>query len=606
MLIPAGIPEDKIQAHEGLTDGQITGRKATRFSCLPMLYRQQIPGNFNKRICMKVAVLIRLLDIMAVCLYSLTLNCQELIFSKPIESSNILSDYTILRQQDNNIFLLNAPPAAVPEILIFSNTLQQKGSYPAGALRNGSMLAIKQNGPMTEILAEYSFPESNIYKVVTIDSGGKTVSAKEVASVVADPATGWSFVKSPAQVFSLLYKVNKPENDTIRINFVLLDSLWNTIDRGIIEVPFSAEFDRLNPIYADDEGKIWIAIFDQPLNYKLGATVKLFCYGTGFSKLLQTELRIEEKKPVEFLFLFDNKRKVATLHSLYAGFHSRNIEGYLFGVVNYNLEEIKSFTGYEFDAELKKEMQRSTVGITRNDLLNYLRLHKVSGEDNADFITIASLNYSEYRFTGQSFGKNANLSSSLTEQNPLRTSYQRDALIRQLGAPERRRGRVSRIRDGVPSQGSSAPFSEAMRLRPDLFFFPENGSAPDAQIQTPVTSRKIYDKYLFISFDKNLKPGWQQWFKKEYFLRRDLNTSFITENSHEIISFIYQHNKKEKVELLVSVINKKTGDLNEIVFPLQNDYPLFLRPPVKISDKSFISICAYNEPGKYGLAKLTW
>lgn len=556
---------------------------------------------------MRLRVRVYILQLAALSFSYHSASSQQLTFSQQFNSIVKYADYSLIHYGNNKIFVLGSSLTAEPEILVYNDSLIPVDRVPAKILRFGNPLAVTGSSGNIRMLTEYPTRGMNNYRAIELDSSGNTSLLKDIVTLRTDSSTIWSFVKSPGQLFFLLYKVNQPENDSISINFTVLDKNWDVHVSGLIEVPFSTEFDRLNPVYIDDDGRTWITIFDQPLNYKLGSTIHIYTYKKGDEKLRQTTFYTKEKKPVEFSYLFNQKQQTAVLQSLYTGFFSKDIEGYLSGMISNSLELVKPFTEYEFGKEIKKEMQKLTSGITRDNLMNYLKIQSIMNPGDSSFYTIAALNYSEYKTVPTAPGLVSTRSNSIAEQNPIRTSYQRDALIRQLSGTDRRRTR-SRQRDGVPATGSSTPIADAMRLRPDYFFLPDNAGLPGSTtIPTTVQNKKIYDKYLYFSFRENLEPAWYQLHNKEFFLSRELNSAYFTENKKEIISIACQHNKKDKLELLVSMLDKETGTMKESLIPVNGTaFPVFSQPSLKLKENEYIFIYTTLDNSQTGICRLSF
>lgn len=532
---------------------------------------------------------------------------QRLTFSQPFDSTVKYAEYSLISHGNNRIFILGSSIISEPEILVYDDSLIQVNRVPAKALTFGSPLAVAGSAGNTRILAEYPTRGMNAYKVIELDSTGNTRLLKDVVSLRVDSSNIWSFVKSPGQLYYLLYKVNPPKNDSVSIHFTVLNNNWDVHEKGAIEVPFSTEFDRLNPVYIDDDGRTWITIFDQPLNYKLGSTIQVYAYKKGDEKLKQNTFYTKEKKPVEFSYLFNQKNQTAILQALYTGFFTKDIEGCLSGMVSNNLELVKPFTEYEFGKEMKKEMQKFTSGITRDNLMNYLKIQTMINPGDGSFYTIAALNYSEYKTIPPTQGLVSTRSNSIVEQNPIRTSYQRDALIKQLSGTERRRTRGRLRGDGLPSTAPSSPVAEAMRLRPEFFFYPENASlSGNSPIQSPIQKVKVYDKYLCFSFQEDLNPAWYQWFKKEFITSRELNSSCLSENKNEITCIAFQHDKKDKLELQITTVDKEKGTMNKTLLPLdRSSFPVFNLPFLKIKDKEYFFIYSNPDASQTGICRLS-
>ena len=536
---------------------------------------------------------------------SQVLSAQQVSFSLPFSDPPQFTGYSILNNSGNKFFVLASPLMNDPQIMVYDKELQLLDERPAPILRNGSPLLLLNKGGGTHMLVEYAYDNMDVFKALQLDDSGNINLLKDVITLPTQAGNGWAFIASPASSWSLLYQVNKPQNDSISISTVLLDNNWEIQKISTIDLAFDTEFDRLNPVYLDEQGNVWVAVYDQPLNFKFGTTIRLHRFGVTEQDNLSREFLIKEKKPVELLFEFNRQSKRILISAVYIDFFSHDISGVLAAVLNDNMETLQPFRSFEFDKPIKKDLLRLTVGITPNKLLNFLRLHAAGITDSGSFFMTASLDYVSYRRGADtSVGRIAMKPASVTEQNPLRTAYQRDALLRQLSGAGGRRGRSSRQREGTPGSPSRQPLNDAMRLRPDLFNIQDRDALP---VSFSTTEKKYYNKWMFLSFDSSFQLKWYQWYKKEFFSRRDMNNTVFDGTARELVSIRYEHNNKEKLQLLITLLDKMSGSLKTVPVTTPANMILLLSSPVlKLSEHELVFISYNTEEGKNGLVKVSW
>ena len=534
------------------------------------------------------------------------LSAQRISFSLPFNDPPQFTGFSILNNSGDKFFVLSSPLINDPQIMVYDKELQLLDQRPAPLLRNGSPLLLLNKNGGTHILVEYAYENMDIFRSLLLDDSGNISLHKDVITLPLESGNGWAFITSPGNGYSLLYQVNKPQNDSISISTVLLDNNWEIRKIATIDLAFSPEFDRLNPLYLDEEGNAWVTVYDQPLNFKFGSTIRLHRFGIADNDHLYREYMVREKKPVELLFDFNRPGKRVAISAVYVDFFSRDISGVLTTVLDANLELLQPFRSFEFDKTIKKDLLRFTAGITPAKLLNFLRLHSVGITDSGSFFMTTSLDYVSYRRSADtSIGRAAMQSASVTEQDPLRTAYQRDALLRQLsGSGSRRRGRASSPRDGTSGMSSRQITEDVMRSRQGIFNTQERSPLP---VSFSTTEKKYYNKWMFLSFDSAFQLKWYQWYKKEYFSRRDMNNTVFDGTNRELVSIRYEHNNNEKLQLLVTLLDKMTGGLKTVPISTPPNIILLLSSPVlRLSEHELVFICVNTEENKNGLAKVTW
>lgn len=530
------------------------------------------------------------------------LSAQQVTYSLPFTDPPQFTGFSILNNSGNKFFVLSSPLINDPQIMVYDKELQLLDQRSALLLRNGSPLLVMNKTGGTHMLVEYAYDNIDVFRALLLDNSGNISLLKDVITLPSS-GNGWAFITSPGSSWSLLYQVNKPQNDSISISTVLLDNNWEIRKIATIDLAFSTEFDRLNPLYLDEDGNIWAAVYDQPLNFKLGSTIRLHRVGMADQDHLYREYLIKEKKPVELLFEFGRSDKRVAVSAVYIDFFSHNISGVLTALLDDNLATLKPFRSFEFDKAIKKDLMRLTSGITPGKLLNFLRLHSAGMTDSGSFFMTTSLDYVSYRRSADtSIGRAAMQSATVTEQDPLRTAYQRDAMLRQLpGSGSGRRGRSSRPRDGTMGTSSRQITEDAIRSRPG----PYNRSPLPAPFWT--TEKKYYNKWMFFSFDSTFQLKWYQWYKKEFFSRRDMNNTVFDGTTRELLSIRYEHNNKEKLQLLVTLLDKLTGTLKTVPINTPANIVLQLSFSVlKLSERELVFIYFNMDESKSGLAKVSW
>jgi hypothetical protein len=397
--------------------------------------------------------------------------------------------------------------------------------------------------------------------------------------------------------------VHRPVNDSISISSVLLDSAWEIQRMRTFDLPYSTEFDRLNPLAVDEAGNVWVAIYDQPLNFKLSTELRLYKFALNDNGDSYLKTDIKEKKPVEFLFEMDKPAGWMALHALYIDFYTKDIAGCLTADVDAKNMIIRPVQSFEFDKQIKKDLAKMTLGITPDKLMNFLKLNGAERTDSGYFIT-SSLDYVSFRRNADTAaGKISFRPGSVTEQNPITTAYQRDALVKQMSGGTFRRRRFGSKADAM-SPNYAQGTANAMQARPDLFSTPGVQPMPSSFTST---QRKLYNKWVYVSLDSNYHFQWSQWYKKEFFNRYDLNNTIFDGNKRELLSLRYEVNSRDKLQLLITVTDKFTGNIKTTPIEMPSNQHLQLSGPVlKLNEHELIFISINTEENRLGLGKVMW
>jgi len=529
------------------------------------------------------------------------LRSQQLSFSNYFKDAPQLADYSILSSSGNKFYVLATPYTRDPELLVYNDVLELQDLKTATVLKNGNPFLLMSRKDGIHMLVEYPYSNMNEYKAVLLDPDGNTKLLKDIIALPVERRGGWSFISSAKNSWTLLFQVHRPVNDSISISTVLLDSEWEIQRMRTIDLPYSTEFDRLNPLALDEAGNIWIAIYDQPLNFKLSSDLRLYRFSPNDNGDGYVKTEIKEKKPVEFLFEMDKAGGRMALHALYIDFYTKDISGLLTAEVETKNMFIKPVQTFEFDKQIKKDLSKMTLGITPDKLMNFLKLNGAERTDSGFFIT-TSLDYVSFRRTADTaVGKISFRPGSVTEQNPITTAYQRDALVRQMSGGTFRRRRFGSKADAM-SPNYAQGTANAMQARPDLFSTPGVQPMPSS---FSTTQRKLYNKWVYLSFDSNYHFQWSQWYKKEFFNRYDLNNTIFDGNKRELLSLRYEVNSRDKLQLLITVIDKFSGIIKttQVEMPA-NQYLQLSGPVLKLNEHELIFISINTEENRLGLGKI--
>ncbi len=532
---------------------------------------------------------------------------QQAQFSPPFPDSVPLTDYELLGNNGKNIYVLATPPVGNPLIRVYDTDLKFLNEETAPLLKDGSVLSCGPDQQGLRMLAEYDFEKVSVYKSIRVDALGKTSLEKDIVSLPEQAGKTWNCMSSPRRHYILFYLVNPPANDSIVINTVLLDSNWDLVKMGSADIPYSAEFDRLNRPALDDAGTVFVTSYDQPLNYKLGSTVRIYRYGINENDWMRREFYIRENKPVDFLFRFDPGGAGFSLHALYTNFYSKRIEGLIQGSFSPDLKEILPFTPFPFGKEIRKDLRRMTVGITADDLPNFLSLYRVSPGDSGTCYITSGLDYLGFRaFADATPGKAGTRPVSLQENNPLRTAATRDLYMRPITPADLHTSRsITRYGSTYPAAGNRTPANRATN-NPMGYYNNQIRNIP-VTATSLFAGKKVFNKYFFFAFNNRSELNWYQYFLKESAMRSPINHMYLAETGSALVALRYEHDSKEKYQFRAAILDKSSGKLKEVAVPVPDGTGIVLsKTIIQLSGNSYVLLYAQPETGNFGIAKIGW
>lgn len=184
---------------------------------------------------------------------------------------------------------------------------------------------------------------------------------------------------------------------------------------------------------------------------------------------------------------------------------------------------------------------------------------------------------------------------------------QRDALIRNTMTPSRTgRGRFN----GSPGTSQPVSYSEAfvnaISRRPDLFFMPDD-TISNKRPEVPYLRKKIYDRQVIFSFNKELGLNWHRWFETEdqsLFRKNDLHPA---ETNASFATVYYRHNHKGNTELAITKISKPSGEMITQPLKVPEDITLFTTGPIyKLGENKIVMLYYSSKKRGTGLATIEW
>jgi hypothetical protein len=167
-------------------------------------------------------------------------------------------------------------------------------------------------------------------------------------------------------------------------------------------------------------------------------------------------------------------------------------------------------------------------------------------------------------------------------------------------------GTFRRRRFGSKADAMSPNYAQgtanAMQARPDLFTTPGSQPMPSTFSST---EKKLYNKWVHLLLDKDYHLQWSQAYKKEFFNRFDLNNTIFDGNARELMSLRYEKNSRDRLQLLITVIDKSTGRITTTPLEMPSEQYLQLSSPVlKLNEHEFIFISLNTEENRLGLGKI--
>lgn len=348
---------------------------------------------------------------------------QQIVFSDSLGSYANINFSSIAGKINQTIIVTESLPDNPPRIFLFDTACSLIKSKQLSFIPPGGYLktTVFEDSNSWNILWQ-SINGGYWYLHKTYLSGDDTVirqseiidSSLLPASIKLHP---YFVEESALHQYQLLFnKIPDYENNQLLINLIVIAAETGKVDKGQLVIPFKKDLDINQEVFIDDNGNVFTAVYDQPLNYKLNSNIRLYKYKLNGGQFNFTPLYAKGKKPVNIRILFDRADSSIQLMSLYADFNSRNINGIMSATVSATDKAKPELYFYTFPNDLKKELSRKIANVPTNQLMNYLELKQVLKSNNNKTTTVLlELWYN----THQPY----DISSLLTKDNAPKTDY---------------------------------------------------------------------------------------------------------------------------------------------------------------------------------------
>jgi hypothetical protein len=531
---------------------------------------------------------------------------QTIHLSHPFSETDQKSNYMILGSNDDHVYVLATRPAGFPRIITLNHQLEILNSDEYPELSNSALLSFLPEKKKATLLFENFNDGYRKYKILDLSEGNHL--SKEILRLPSDGGLPWEVISSPSGNHLLLYAISDLAADSVRLSMILINKDFEVADGKHLSFYLDNQFDQMGNVFIDDDGGIYSMIFDKPRNYRLGSRLRLYKFYSSTGVMAKKEIYLKEKKTVDLHLAFHPVKKQAVLHSLYYDFYTKDVNGIMTMLIDEKLAAVSPPVFFEFDKEFKKQLNTYNSGISSSDLMNYLKVYSTSVSDSGVFFSNAIIEADRIQTPNTVLPQQANRSSgSLMENDPLMGMLQRETLIRREMGFGATRGRRALAGSGI---GAATSYSEAyinvMNQRPDLFFMPRDSSL-NTKNNSPFFKKKIYDRQVFFSFDKNGKIKWHRWFETEDQSLLKKNPLYPAETANSMISIYYRHNSKEKAELAITRVNKADGKLVDAVLNIPSHISLLTTSATcKLGTDNIAILYFDNRTNKAGLGKVKW
>ena len=291
------------------------------------------------------------------------------------------SYYQLAGKVENNFLLYYNEPASLPSILSFSED---------GSLINTAKLDFINPGK-TSTVAMVSFPDrlnlvmqefrnDKLYTIVaSLSSMGKLLNTPKIIDSAAIDLYGSAafskVISSPNKKYSLLYRiVSGFSSSQILFTGILLSEEGLVKGSTSFYIPFNEELEQPGTVFINNNGTVFLPVFDKYSNYRVGTTLRIYQTGMTSKAPQLTELYLKENKPTELLLDWYEHKKQLVLSGLYHNFYSKRIEGAMAIYLSENKAIPDTVVYIPMEKGFKKELKDHIYNTTMKDAINGLQV----------------------------------------------------------------------------------------------------------------------------------------------------------------------------------------------------------------------------------------
>lgn len=531
--------------------------------------------------------------------------CSKLVYSQQVLFSDSLGEYAenmfynIAGKLEEKYILFKTPPAASPDYFILDSVCK--------TIDKGTLSFIPANG----LIKAFTHPIDNSCHLFWQSLHGtewylhhsiiKDLRFSELTSVLVDSAVLPSTFKyqpyfmreSAGGGYMLLYKrAYDPSTEQLLTSMIVVNTTSGEVTHGQINMPFNKEFDLAGEVISDERGHVFTLTFDNPTNFRLSSTIRLYEYIPGRGQRDYPEIVAKEKKPVGVLMHPETEQQRMTLVSLYYDFYTKNINGITGTRVSTRTLHYDSIFCFTFSKDLKKQLNRYISGISNDKAMNFLELRDMISIKNNGLTVLAELYHQSYT---PNINLDLNSRSSLLQSSPSQTAFFPQQTVT-AGSRGGRRGSTAR------GYGVSDPQATAPQRSPTIdnsLFGPQPQSFNINNIPVQYVS-------LLIQFNGTMQASGSKIIQNRLIPGNDYSSTYTTIHTGTLRQLVYDY-KGGKIVLKSTVAGLEPDESSQEILHGNRQHILLLNHSGSFESGTHL-LTFYRNPenNSFGVAKLHW
>jgi len=161
-----------------------------------------------------------------------------------------------------------------------------------------------------------------------------------------------------------------------------------------IAIQCNPELERFSKPYLDDDGNIYCARYDHPLNYKLGSTLSVFKLGLQGKEFVFPDLYAKQKKPQNPYFYVTGNKLI--IGALFTDFYSHQCEGVCCFIYDFSHTGWDSIVYLPFTSAFRKQIHKNIFAISRGNLMNLLQMSGFDAQKENAYTFLIDLECTQY------------------------------------------------------------------------------------------------------------------------------------------------------------------------------------------------------------------
>lgn len=532
--------------------------------------------------------------------------CSTMVYSQQVLFSDSIGEYAenmyynIAGQLNEKYLVFKTAPAQSPEYLVLDSTCKpvDRGTLsfipPNGFIkavtnaRDNNCHIFWQSLAGTQWLLHHSIVENCQFanpRSTVIDS----------ATIPANTRYQPYFMRESAESgYLLLYKrAYDPTAEQLVTSMIIANTATGAVAHGEIIMPFNKEFELAGEVIVDERGHVFTLTFDNPTNFRLSSTIKLYEFTAGKGQINYADIVSREKKPVGVLMHPEPDLQRMVLVSLYYDFYSKNINGITGTRINTRNLKVDSLFCYTFPKDLKKQLNRYISGISNDKAMNFLELRDCRSISNDGFSILAELYH-------QSYTPNINLDlnnrSSLLQNAANQAAFFPTQTV--LAG-----GRGGRRGPGTPrGYGLSDPLSTGSQRSPNI-----DNSLFGPQLQSfNINNVPVQYVSLLVRFDGTMQTNGNKIFQNRLIPGNDYSSTYTTIHTGSLRQLVYDY-KGGKIVLKSTVAGLEADDISQETWNGHRQHVLLLNHSGAYeSPAHLLTFYRNTETNTLGIARLSW